>query len=217
MRVTILGASRFGVATARQLIDDDHEVVLIDIDREKLEDLADGLDAAFVCGDGTLPSTLRDAFGDGSDALVTLTNVDDVNILSAVVGRAVGYERVIPQIVRPELMSVVHELDLDDAITPHENLARSIVAALTDHSEVETEMVLHRDLRIVGHEVTASMDGKSLEDLDLPEQVRAIALSSNDEESFIEADARLSEGDQVIFVLKSEETENLKAVFDDAD
>ena len=32
MRVIILGASRFGVATVKHLIDEGHEVVLIDID-----------------------------------------------------------------------------------------------------------------------------------------------------------------------------------------
>ena len=83
MHITILGASRFGVATVRNLIEQGHEVVLIDIDRDRIDELADGLDCAMICGDGTLPSTLRDAFGDGSDALVALTNEDDVNILAS--------------------------------------------------------------------------------------------------------------------------------------
>ena len=110
MHITILGASRFGVATVQHLIDEGHEVVLIDSDRSRLDNLADELDCGMVCGDGTLPSTLRDAYGDGSDALVALTNEDDVNILAAVVGRAIGFGRVIPQIVRPELLTVVEEL-----------------------------------------------------------------------------------------------------------
>jgi trk system potassium uptake protein TrkA len=101
------------VPTAHQLVEDGHEVVLIDIDRDRLDELADGLDCAMNRGDGTLPSPLRDAYGDGSDALVALTNVDDVNIVATMVGRAVGFDRVIPQTVRSELLSVVEELDLD--------------------------------------------------------------------------------------------------------
>lgn len=214
MHITVLGASRFGVATVRNLIDDGHEVVLIDLDRDRLDSLADGLDCAMIVGDGTLPSTLRDAYGDGSDALVALTNEDDVNILAAVVARAVGYERVIPQITRSELLSVVEELELDDAITPHESLARSIVAGLTQHTEVETDVALQRDLRMVNQRVPASLDGTRLGDLELTENMKPVAHSNKDKESFTSPDLTLHEGDRLIFVVRSEEAEQLAHIFE---
>lgn len=214
MHITILGASRFGVATARKLIDERHEVVLIDLDRDKLDALADGLDCAMICGDGTLPSTLRDAYGDGSDALVALTNEDDVNILAAVVARSVGYERVIPQIVRSELLSVVEELELDDAVTPHESLARSIVSGLTQHSEVDTELALNRELRIVNHKVPASLDGKYIGDLDLTDEMRPIAHIGRERETFADPDVELSEGDRLIFVVRDGAADELTKLFE---
>ena len=213
MHITILGASRFGVATARQLIDAGHEVVLIDIDRAKLDELADGLDCGMVCGDGTLPSTLRDAYGDGSDALVALTNEDDVNILAGVVARSVGYERIVPQIVRPELLTVVEELQLGDVITPHESLARSIISALTEHSELDTDLALHRDLRLVNHVVPASMAGKTIGDLDLPKHVRPVAYASDAGENFADADVELSEGDHLMFVAANDAVKPLTKLF----
>lgn len=218
MHITILGASRFGVATARQLIDAGHEVVLIDIDRARLDQLADdGLDCGMVCGDGTLPSTLRDAYGDGSDALVALTNEDDVNILAGVVARSVGYERIVPQIVRPELLTVVEELKLGDVITPHESLARSIILALTEHSELDTELALHRDLRLVNHVVPASMAGKTLGDLDLPKHARPIAYASEAGEYFADPDVELSEGDHLMFVAANEAVNPLTKLFSKKD
>ncbi len=39
MRVVILGASRFGAAIAEKLIEENHEVVLIDKDRDRLAKL----------------------------------------------------------------------------------------------------------------------------------------------------------------------------------
>lgn len=213
MHVTILGASRFGVATVRQLIEAGHEVVLIDIDRDRLDELSDGLDCAMVCGDGTLPSTLRDAYGDGSDALVALTNHDDVNILAAVVGRSVGYERLVPQIVRPELLSVVEELDIGDVITPHESLARSIVSALADHSELDTDMALHRDLRLVNHVVPDAMDAKTVGDLDLPDGVRTIARANEDGERFADPDTTISKGDHLFFAAETGAIKRLNKLF----
>ena len=213
MHITILGASRFGVATARNLIEENHEVVLIDIDRARIDELSDGLDCAMICGDGTLPSTLRDAYGDGSDALVALTNEDDVNILASVVGSAVGYKRVIPQIVRSELMSVVEELKLDDAITPHESLARSIVSGLTQHSAVDTELALHDELRLVSHRVPAALHGRKIRDLDLDDTKRPVALSGDDRERFADPDTELCEGDHVLFVVATDAAEDLNALF----
>ena len=213
MHVSVLGASRFGVATVRQLIDAGHEVVLIDHDRDRLDELANRLDCAMVCGDGTLPSTLRDAYGDGSDALVALTNEDDVNILAAIVGRAVGFERVIPQIVRPELLSVVEELKLDDVITPHESLAGSIVAGLTEHSEVETDLALHRDLRLVNHAIPAGLDGRTLGDLDVPDNARAVAYVGKDHEILADPGLRLAEGDHLLFVVADDAVDALEHLF----
>ena len=213
MHITILGASRFGVATAQHLIDEGHEVVLIDRDRARLDELADELDCGMVCGDGTLPSTLRDAYGDGSDALVALTNEDDVNILAAVVGRAVGFDRVIPQIVRPELLTVVEELDLDDVITPHDSLAKSIVGSLTEHSEVDADLSLHRELRLVHHIVPQAFDGKTIGEIELPEGARAVAHSGRERENLAEDDVKLAKGDKLMFVTRKEATEKLTKIF----
>jgi len=213
MHITILGASRFGVATAQHLIDEGHEVVLIDRDRARLDELADELDCGMVCGDGTLPSTLRDAYGDGSDALVALTNEDDVNILAAVVGRAVGFDRVIPQIVRPELLTVVEELDLDDVITPHDSLAKSIVGSLTEHAEVDADLSLHRELRLVHHIVPQAFDGRTIGEIDLPEGVRPVAHSGRERENLAENDVKLARGDKLIFVTKKEATGKLTKIF----
>lgn len=213
MHVTILGASRFGVATVKRLIEEGHEVVLIDSDRDRLDELADDLDCGMIHGDGTLPSTLRDAFGDGSDALVALTNEDDVNILASVVGRSIGYERVIPQIVRPELLSVVDELELTDTITPHESVARAIVSSLTQHTEMETETSLHRELRTVQHKVPARLDGKKVSDLDFDDGVRAVAAVRDKSEHLIDGDFELREGDRIMFVVKETKTGDLEKRF----
>lgn len=215
MHITVLGASRFGVATVRQLIDASHEVVLIDLDKDRLEDLSDGLDCAMICGDGTLPSTLRDAYGDGSDVLVALTNEDDVNILSSIVARSVGYQRVIPQIVRPELLSVAEELSLEDIITPHESLARSIVSGITQHSEMETDLALRRELRIVKHKVPEALDGKKIGDLDLPTDARPAAHSGKDKETFADADVKLSQGDDLLFIVAAGCVDALTDLFED--
>jgi len=130
MRIIVVGASRFGLATLRRLIEKGHEAVLVDRDREKLDSVSDDIECGLIHGDGTLPSILREAMGDDADTLMMLTNQEEVNILGAVVGRSIGFEHVVVQIIRTQLLPICEELGLTEVVTPHENVARSIVASL---------------------------------------------------------------------------------------
>jgi trk system potassium uptake protein TrkA len=198
MRIVIIGASRFGIATAQELIDSGHEVVLIDKDGGKLEHLAEELDCGFIEGDGSLPSVLRDAYGDHADALVALTNADDENILAALVGKSVGFDRVVPQIVRQELLAVCDELGLENLITPHATVARSIVRSLEDHNDASLDLRRHRAFEVLLYKVGAACSGRTIADLGLPRDARVIALSRGEQERLVEDDTRLEEGDRLI-------------------
>jgi trk system potassium uptake protein len=212
MRIIIVGASRFGIATARELIGDGQEVVIVDQDSERLEKLADQLDCGFLQGDGTLPTVLRDAFGDHADALVLLTNEDDVNILAAVVGRSIGFDRVIPQIVRNELLTVCDELGLEDVITPHSTVARSIVEALKDNSDTSVDLRLHKGIRVVGYSISADHDGKKVGELALPKDSRVIALAHGEEETLVDDSTELCQGDHLIVAVATGSLKELEEV-----
>jgi trk system potassium uptake protein TrkA len=214
MRVVIVGASRFGVATARQLIDKRNEVVIVDLDRARLDELADDLDCGLLQGDGSLPTVQREAFGDHADALVLLTNNDDVNIMAALVGRSVGFDRVVPQIVRSELVSVCEELGLDDLITPHATLARSILRMLEDHSDAALELRFRDGLTVRGYSIAAGLEGCAVGRLDLPEGSRVLGLVRGDErEQLAHDDTVLRAGDRLILVAEDAKVAALDRVF----
>lgn len=212
MRIVIVGASRFGAATARTLIKGGHEVVLVDMDEARLEELGEELDCGLIHGDGSLPSVQRDAFADHADALVLLTNEDDVNILAAVVGRSVGFERVVPQIVRPELLAVCEELGLDDLITPHATVARSIVRALEEGKGAAVDLRLSEGLTVRRYPAGKAA-GQEAGALELPEGVRAIAVSREGRQILIEPGVTLQEGDQLVVAVRGSALDEMEARF----
>lgn len=214
MHVVIVGASRFGVATAAKLIGDGHNVVLIDENRERLDAVADELDCGMIRGDGTMPNILREAHGDtGGDVLVCLTNQSDVNILAAVVGRSIGYRRVIPQIVNRELLKICDELGLGDVITPHETIARAIADSIEDEQDVKPTLRLQNDLKIESFEVESHIDGCRLGDLELPEECRPVALIRGERERLVGDDTELRSEDIVMFVVARDSEDKLAAAF----
>jgi trk system potassium uptake protein TrkA len=213
MRIVIVGASRFGTATAAHLTEAGHEVVVVDRDADKLQALADEVDAGLLEGDGSLPTILRDAYGDGADALVLLTNVDDVNILAALVGRSVGYPKVVPQIVRKELLAVCEELGLEHLITPHATVARSIARTLESKHDAALDLRSHRGFDVLGYRVGQRHHGARLSDLDLPEATRPIAVARDAGDELLTDETRLQEGDLLIVAVAAEAQEQMNELF----
>lgn len=214
MRTIILGASRFGSALAEELIEANHEVVLIDRDRDRLDALSDRMDCGMVEGDGTLPSVLRDAFRNEDDVFVAVTNASDDNILACLVARSVGFGRVIPQITSSEFMDVCEELELADAINPHATVAESIRHSIEDKTEVDAEGVLHDELALKRVMVPDQMAGSSLSDITLPDGCRAIALIRDESESFVEAETKLRANDCLLFAVDRSCSDDLAKAFE---
>lgn len=217
MRIVIVGASRFGVATAEQLADAGHEVVMVDRDGARLAELSEDLDIGLLEGDGSLPSVLRDAMGDGADALILLTNVDDVNILAALVGKSVGYPRVVPQIVRRQLLAVCEELGLENLITPHATVARSIVRTLESRHDAALDLRARRGFDVLGYRVGAAHAGQRIDALDLPAEARVIALTRQEEDRLVDPGTELEAGDQLIVAVAAEAQQRMDEIFADAD
>ncbi len=213
MRTTILGTSRIAIATVRQLIERGHEVVLIEQNRERLDDLADTLDCGMIHGDGTLPQTLQDAFGDGAEAFFALTNTDNVNILAAVVARSVGFPRVITQLTRTELQPIIDQLNLGETITPHESAAQTLVQALEHHDQVSTVGVLKKQLRLVLVSVPEDFTEKPLSEIELPNSARGIARIREGEETGLSPDDAVKGKDQLLLLVTSEDHDALLSMF----
>ncbi len=213
MRIIVVGGSRFGVATVRELLDCKHDVVLVDQDSDRLEELSHTLDCGFIEGDGTLPQVLRDAYGDGADALLLMTNHDDVNILGGVVGKSIGFGRIILQIVRSELLDITEELGFQDVITPHFTVARSVVRSLETHSDVAADLKVHKGLRIGVYQVAASHAGQTIASLDLPPGSRAIARLDDEDIADLDDDRELCEGDKVMIAAMRKAQDEIDALF----
>lgn len=214
MRVVIVGASRFGAAIAEQLIEAEHEVVLVDKDHQRLEDLAERLDCGMIEGDGTLPTVLKEVYRSEEDVCVSVTNASEDNILSALVARSVGFGRVIPQIVSSELVNVCHQLDLRDVINPHATVAESIAEALEDRAALDHETALQNQLSLKRVHVPDRLAGCRFCDIDLPERARGVALIRDGEESLLDRDEELREGDHILMAVHREELDALNDCFD---
>ena len=81
MRVIIIGAGQVGSSIAASLADS-NEVVVIDIDEERVDSLTYSLDVLAIRGDGASLSTLEEAGIAEADILIASTDNDKTNIIT---------------------------------------------------------------------------------------------------------------------------------------
>jgi trk system potassium uptake protein TrkA len=89
VRVVIIGAGEVGSSIAATL-EEDHEVIVIDVDAERVESLTYSLDVLAIKGDGTSLSTLREAEVGAADLLIASTDADEGNIVACATAKSVS-------------------------------------------------------------------------------------------------------------------------------
>jgi trk system potassium uptake protein TrkA len=91
MRVVIVGAGEVGSSIAASLASS-HEVVVVDIDRDRVESLQYEVDVLAIQGDGASLETLEEAEVRDADMLIASTDDDETNIVTCGTARTVNAE-----------------------------------------------------------------------------------------------------------------------------
>ena len=90
MRIVIIGAGNAGKNLAERLSNEQHDIVIVDRDPDKLASVQSQVDIQTVEGEGTDPFVLEEAGIRKADLLVAVTNRDEVNILTCAFANLVG-------------------------------------------------------------------------------------------------------------------------------
>jgi len=81
VRIVIVGAGQVGSSIAESLADS-HQVVVVDLDADRVESLQYNVDVLAVQGDGASLGTLFEANVDDADLLIASTDDDETNIVT---------------------------------------------------------------------------------------------------------------------------------------
>jgi trk system potassium uptake protein TrkA len=103
VRVIIVGAGQVGSSIAADL-DATHEVVVIDCDPERVDELNYSLDVLAVQGDGTSVDTLREAGIERADMVIASTDDDETNIVVCATAKAVSSAFTIARVKNTEYL-----------------------------------------------------------------------------------------------------------------
>lgn len=199
MRAVFIGASALSVMTARFLLARGHEVVVIEKDKEVIDALTTELDCGFLHADGSKPAVLREADPAHTDVLFCLTGSDQANIISSLVGRSLGFGRVVTKINDPEFEHICIELGLEDMIIPARTVGRHLAEMFEGFNPLEISAMIKAEARVFSF-VAREEDARPVAELELPGETRVICIYRDEKFLLPEDDARLKTGDEVVLV-----------------
>lgn len=202
MRVVFIGASEVSLGTARALIKKQHEVVIIESSHEKIEELSQEMDCSFLQGDGSRPDILREVNPTQTDVLFCLTNSDQVNLIASLIGRSLGFKRVVTSIADSQFESICLELGLKDTIVPSRTISRYLEDMVSGSQVVELSSVIKDDARLFSW-IAREEDEVSPADLDLPDEARAICFYRDGKFAHAGENTTFAKGDEIVILTHS--------------
>ena len=114
MKIIIAGAGEVGFHVAKMLANEDHDIVLIDREEERLTYVESHLDVGTLKGNALSIKQLEYAGVAEADLLIAATSSEETNITTAIIGKKLGAKRTIVRISNPEFEHNKAKLDLQD-------------------------------------------------------------------------------------------------------
>ncbi|NPA37890.1 MAG: Trk system potassium transporter TrkA [Chlorobi bacterium] len=135
MRVLIFGAGEVGTHLAKMLCNANHDVILMDEDEEKLQQIEAHYDLMTIVGSGTSIGNLKEANVRSSDLFIAVPPFQDMSILSSILAKKMGAKKTVSRInnneyLAPDNKEYFFQLGIDELIYPEELATEEIVASL---------------------------------------------------------------------------------------
>lgn len=143
MDIIIVGIGKIGKKLAKVLSEENHNITVVDINEEKVERTVEMYDVKGVSGSGTHCDDLLEADVRTCDLLISVTPMDENNILTCLIARRMGAKNTIARVRNPEYISQVNfmrdELGISMMINPDFQAALELFRMLQFPSVMNVE------------------------------------------------------------------------------
>jgi trk system potassium uptake protein TrkA len=212
MHIVIAGAGEVGTHLAKMLSSEEHDLVIIDNDTDRLKAVGGSLDVLAIEGNANSIAHLKEAKISKADLFIGVTYSEDVNINSAILSKRLGAKKTIARIDNQEYLipsnkELFDNLGIDYMIYPEKIAAREIVGLLSETGSTEVVEFSGGKLHmyVIRLDEDAPIIQKSLRELtpgDARLEYRAVAITRHGQTIVPGGDDRFEAGD-LVYVISS--------------
>ena len=158
MKVLIVGLGSTGRLLVKTMSGQDYDITVIDKDKALVDEMTDKYSVNGITGSGASKETLLKAGADTADALIALTHIDEINLLSCMQAKSLGTRRTAARLLLPDF---VHEADalkkeynIDYFVKPKLDIAEEIFRNIGLPGFVKMEGFFGNEVQMINMTVT---------------------------------------------------------------
>ena len=157
MKVIIVGIGKLGDYLAKELVEEKHEVTIIDIKFINHNNIINNEDLNYICGNGLDSNILLEAGVSNSDLLISVMEKDEQNVMCCLLAKKLGVKHTIARIRTPEysesLNLIKNDIGLSMTINPDLLTARHIAGILSIPSVIDATTFFKGRLQLISLKV----------------------------------------------------------------
>jgi len=204
MYIIIVGGGKVGFYLAKELLNAEHEVLIIERDSKRVSILNDEFGTNIIAGDGCEVKIMEDAGIARADAIIAVTGDDEDNLVVCQIARhKYNVPRTIARINNPKNEKIFHRLGIDVTVSSTELILAHIEEMIPAKSLIHLLSLRNLGVNFVELTVPSGSPvlGKPLRLLGIPKDCVLSLIVRNEKESIIPfGETQMEVGDQVIAV-----------------
>ena len=199
--VMILGGSKVGFKTARDLCNNRFNVKLIEKNKDKAFEMADMLPNALVInGDGRNVELLEEESLESMDAFIAVTGNSETNIMSCLMAKSKNIKKTIAMVENMDYFQLSQSIGVDTLINKKLLAANNIFRYIRRGEVVALTRLNNLNAEILEFVVkpTSLVNGEIIRELDFPREASIGGVIRNDKGIIALGDFKIQQGDRVV-------------------
>lgn len=215
MYIIVVGGGKIGYFLARQLLEDQHEVLIVEQNAEKAAQIAEDMGEIVMIGDGCEASTMERAGMGRADMAVALTGDDEDNLVVCQVAKhKFNVPHTIARINNPKNERIFKMLGINATISSTGVILGHIEQELPSHPMIPLMTLKGGGLEIVEVKIPpdALVVGKPVGGILLPQKsLITLIIGSDGQARLPSPDTMIQAGDEVVAVTMLESEDALRS------
>ena len=207
-RIFIAGGGNIGLNLAKELEGKGYSVKLIEVDAQRADKIADEVHHTVVLnGNASDAALLLQENIEGADVFCSITEKDEINILSAKLAKQLGAKRVMALVNRPAYVDNIEHHDIDVIISPRVATIGSVLAHIRRGDVVAVHSLRRGRAEAIeaiahGDEYSSKVIGKGVREIPFPAGTGIGAIARNGEVIIPGKETKIEAGDHVIVFMQ---------------
>lgn len=215
MYLIVVGGGKVGYYLTKTLLAEEHEVLLIEREQDKVENFSERLGNVVRQGDGAEAAVLADAGAARADVVIAVTGEDEDNlVICQMAKQKFNVGRTIARVNNPKNEHLFRLLGIDVTVSQTNFILNLIGQAIPERSFIHLMNLRYAGLAIVEASITerSPVANRAVQDIDLPVSCAIAAIARGKNVIVPEPETVIEVGDEIIAVTHLSQEEELRSL-----